>query len=100
MFMLIPLNGDDTQESTITSIEGRKTMAKIEFEGHEVTEVTFIDDIEAELAGGIDYLIVDNPDQEIDLYFEYDVEVLQCMPNATIDDIMEGFLFRTLREVS
>ncbi len=99
--MLIPLNGDNTQESTITSIEGRKTMAKLELEPNaEIIEITFIDDIDAALAGGIDYMIVDNPDQELDNFFDYEVDVLQCMPNSTIDDVLEGFLFRTLLEVS
>lgn len=100
MFMLVPLNGDDTQESTLTSIADRKTMALLELEDNaEVIEITFVDDIDKALAGGIDYLIVDDPDQELDDYYDYQVYVLQAMPNSTLEDILEGFLFRTLRDV-
>lgn len=100
MFMLIPLNGSDTQESTVCAIDKRQAMALLELESNaEVIEINFVDDIDAALAGGVDYLIVDNPKQELDDFFDYEVDVLECMPGSTIDDVLEGFLFRTLREV-
>ena len=100
MFMLVPLNGDNTQESTITSLDGRKAMAKLELEDNaEVIDITFITDIDDALNSGIDYLIVDSFEQDIDNYLDYNVEVLQCMPNSDIDDVLEGFIFRTLREM-
>ena len=100
MFMLIPLNGDNTQESTIASLDGRKFMAKLELEDNaEIIEITFITDIADALNSGIDYLVVDDFEQNLEDYLDYNVEVLQCMPNSAIDDILEGFIFRTLREM-
>ena len=88
MFMLVPLSGDNTQESTITSLDSRKFMAKLELEDNaEVIEITFITDIDAALNSGIDYLIIDSFEQDLENYLDYNVEVFtnDQIPGLTKD---------------
>ena len=100
MFMLVPLNSDDVQEGQITDLEGCKHLCLLELEENgEVIETTFAKDVDSALASGLDYLVINGPTLENEDFFDYNVSVLQCMPNSTLEDILEGFLFRTLQEV-
>lgn len=98
--MLVPLNSDDVQEGQITDLEGCKHLCLLELEENgEVIETTLASDVDSVLASGLDFLVINGPNLDNEDFFDYNVAVLQCMPNSTLEDILEGFLFRTLQEV-
>ena len=100
MFMLIPLDSDNVQEGVIADLEGCKHLCVVEIEDNgEIIETTFAKDVDSVLASGLDFLILNTQTLENEDFWDYNVSVLQCMPGSGIDDILEGFIFRTLQEV-
>lgn len=103
MLILVPLSKEDTQEGVVVSLNEASTMAEITMENSSVVEINFYNgDIEEKLqTGEVVYLVISDLNDDVELFFDYNVGVLSIdEPNATIDDVTEAFMFRTLRDVN
>ena len=97
--ILIPLSGDNTQESTTCSIDDCKHFAQVEIdESNTIVEIVFNSTYEPYL-GMCEYLVVDNPEQDFEDFEDYEMGILLCEPKSNIDDIVEGYIFRSLHEI-
>ncbi|KIM09278.1 MAG: hypothetical protein KU28_01180 [Sulfurovum sp. PC08-66] len=100
MTMLLGLNSDSYDEAQIARLDVAEAKVVVHFEPNgEIISIDACDDVEAQLMSGLDYVVIDDTRQALESFREYDVTVLECPRGATIDDVMEGYLFRTLREV-
>lgn len=99
MLLLLPLNGDDTQESELVSIHDAIYWATVEVEEGRVIEINFYTDRSA-IEGFLDAVIVISNYEPVMEFIDNQMMVLVAHYQRTIDDIVEAYLFRELHDLS
>lgn len=99
MLLLLPMNGDDTQESELTGILTATHWATVEVEEGKVVEINFYTD-RTQIDGWLDAVIVTNNYEPVMEFIDNQMMVLVAHTQRTIDDIVEAYLFRELHDLS
>lgn len=99
MLLLLPMDGDDTQESELTGILSATHWATVEVEEGRVVEINFYTD-RSEIEGWLDAVIVTNNYEPIMEFIDNQMMVLVAHTQRTIDDIVEAYLFRELHDLA
>lgn len=99
MLLLLPMDGDDTQESELTGILSATHWATVEVEEGRVVEINFYTD-RSEIEGWLDAVIVTNNYEPVMEFIDNQMMVLVAHTQRTIDDIVEAYLFRELHDLS
>lgn len=99
MILLLPMNGDDTQESQLTGILSAEFWATVEVEEGRVIEINFYKD-RSQIETHCDAVIVTNNYEPVMEFLDQQMMVLVAHTQRTIDDIVEAYLFRELHDLS
>jgi len=99
MVLLLPMNGDDTQESELVSINEAIFWATVEVEEGRVIEINFYTD-RSTIETPCDAVIVISNYEPIMEFLDQQMMVLVAHTQRTIDDIVEAYLFRELHDLS
>jgi len=99
MLLLLPMNGDDTQESELVSINEVTHWATVDVEEGRVVEINFYTD-RTQIDGWLDAVIVTNNYEPVMEFIDNQMMVLVAHTQRTIDDIVEAYLFRELHDLS
>ena len=99
MILLLPMDGDDTQESELTGILSASFWATVEIEEGRVIEINFYQD-RSEIETLCDAVIVTNNYEPVMEFLDQQMMVLVAHFQKTIDDIVEAYLFRELHDLS
>lgn len=99
MLLLLPMNGDDTQESELTGILTASHWATVEVEEGKVVEINFYTD-RTQIDGWLDAVIVTNNYEPVMEFIDNQMMVLVAHTQRNIDDIVEAYLFRELHDLS
>ena len=98
MFILLPMDGDDTQESKLSPIFEAKKWALLETGEGQIIEIRFYDTRE-EIEEWIEALVVVNDYEPVMNFIEEQVMVLVAHTQRTIDEVFEAFLFKELMDM-
>ncbi len=99
MILLLPLNGDDTQESELTGVLSAVFWATVEVEEGRVVEINFYTD-RTQIDPVPDAVIVTNNYEPVMEFLENQMMVLVAPYQRTIDEIVEAYLFRELHDLA
>lgn len=99
MLLLLPMNGDDSQESELVSIHETTHWATVEVEEGRVIEINFYTD-RTQIEGWPDAVIVTGNYEPVMEFIDNQMMVLVAHFQRTIDDIVEAYLFRELHDLS
>jgi len=99
MVLLLPMNGDDTQESELTGILSALFWATVEVEEGRVIEINFYTD-RSTIETPCDAVIVTNNYEPVMEFLDQQMMVLVAHSQRTIDDIVEAYLFRELHDLA
>lgn len=99
MLILLPLDGDDTQESQLVSLNDVKKWGTILIEEGEVVEIKFYDSREA-IEEWVEAVVVISDAEHVWPFQEEQIMVLVAHTQRSIDDIVEAFLFRELHDLA
>jgi len=99
MLILLPLDGDDTQESQLVSLNDVKKWGTILIEEGEVVEIKFYDSREA-IEEWVEAVVVISDGEHVWPFQEEQIMVLVAHTQRSIDDIVEAFLFRELHDLA
>jgi predicted Fe-Mo cluster-binding NifX family protein len=99
MILLLPMDGDDTQESQLTGILSVSFWATVEIEEGRVIEINFTKNRE-EIECFVDAVIVKNNYEPVMEFIDQQMMVLVAHTQQTIDDVVEAYLFRELHDLA
>lgn len=99
MLLLLPMNGDDTQESELVSINDVSFWATVEVDEGRVIEINFYKD-RADIEGWLDAVIIVGNYEPVMEFIDGQMMVLVAHTQRTIDDIVESYLFRELHDLA
>lgn len=99
MVLLLPMDGDDTQESELTGVLTAAFWATVEIEEGRVIEINFYPD-RSVIETPCDAVIVTNNYEPVMEFLDQQMMVLVAHFQKTIDDIVEAYLFRELHDLS
>ena len=99
MLLLLPMDGDDTQESELSLILEAAFWATVEVEEGRVVEINFYKD-RSEIEGWLDAVIVKNNYEPVMEFIDQQMMVLVAHTQRSIDDIVEAYLFRELHDLA
>lgn len=99
MLLLLPMNGDDTQESELVSVYELVFWAMVEIEEGRVIEINFYKD-RSQIEGWIDAVIVVGNYEPVMEFINEQMMVLVAHTQRTIDDVVEAYLFRELHDLA
>jgi len=93
------MNGDDTQESQLVSINELSFWATVEIEEGRVIEINFYKE-RALIEGFLDAVIVVGNYEPVMDFIDEQMMVLVAHTQRTIDDVVEAYLFRELHDLA
>jgi hypothetical protein len=96
---MLPMNGDDTQESELVSINDALFWATVEVEEGRVIEINFCQD-RSQIDAMLDAVIVKSNYEPVMEFIDNQMMVLVAHTQRTIDDIVEAYLFRELHDLA
>ncbi len=99
MLLLLPMDGNDTQESQLVSLNEVKKWALMEIDAGAVVAIRFFDNRE-EIEEWIDAVVVISDSEYVWPFQEDNIGILVAHTQRYIDDIVEAFLFKELHEIS
>jgi len=99
MLLLLPMNGDDTQESELVGILSVTHWATVEVDEGQVVEIKFYTN-RSEIEGWLDAVIVTGNYEPVMEFIDQQMMVLVAHTQRTIDDIVEAYLFRELHDLA
>ncbi len=99
MILLLPMDGDNTQESELSSIASVAYWATVEIEEGRVVEINFYSD-RADIKEYCEAVVVTNNYESVMEFLEAQMLVLVAHTQRTIDDIVEAYLFRELHDLA
>ena len=99
MFILLPMDSDDTQEGKLVPLNDVKKWALINFDAGEVVEITYTDTRE-EIEELIEIVVVVSDNEYVWPFIENQIIVLVAHTQRSIDDVMESFIFKELHEMA
>ena len=98
MFILLPMNGKDEEESKLAPIFEAKAWALLEVGEGKIHNTTFFDTRE-EIKEWIEVIVVVNDYEPVMNFIEEQVMVLVAHTQRSIEDIFEAFLFKELMDM-
>lgn len=98
MKLLIPMDKDDTFQGQITDIFNATSWALIEMDGGNTKSVSFVSNYH-EVIDEIDTLVIKNEYEPIMEFVEHEVMVLVAHAQKTIEEIIEAYIFKELRDL-
>lgn len=99
MYILIPVDGTDTNLAKITPLANLKQWALVEFDAGSIQSINFYADRNQTGAEWIDFVILDNKFENYMDFMEEGMMVLVRRQEETIEDIIEAFKFKELDEI-
>ena len=99
MFILLPMDSDDTQEGKLVPLNDVKKWALIEFDAGEIIEIKYFDTRE-EIEELIEVVVVVSDNEYVWPFIENQIIVLVAHTQRSIDDVMESFIFKELHEMA
>lgn len=99
MILLLPMDGDDTQESELSGILSASFWATVEIEKGRVIEINFYQD-RSNIETLCDAVVVTNNYEPVMEFLDQQMMVLVAHFQKTIDDIVEAYLFRELHDLA
>lgn len=99
MLILLPMNGDDTQESELALIHDAAFWTTVEVEEGRVVEINFYRD-RSEIDAWLDAVVVISDYEPVMEFIEKQMMVLVAHTQRTIDDVVEAYLFRELHQLA
>ena len=99
MFLLLPLDGDDTQNAHLVPIHEAKKWALLKTTEGQIEEIEFFDSKE-DIDEWIDAVVVINDFEPVMDFIEMQTMVLVAHTQRTIDEIFEAFLFKELNDLA
>ena len=99
MLLLLPMNGNDPQESGLVSIFDAVQWATIEVEEGRLQEARFFTD-RSEIESLPDAIIVVSNYEPVMEFIDNQMMVLIAPHQRTIEDIVEAYIFRELHDLS
>jgi hypothetical protein len=99
MLVLLPLDGDNTQESKLVSLNDVKKWALLDISEGEVVEINFYDTRE-EIDERVEAVVVIGDYEYVWPFQEQQIMVLVAHTQRTIDEVVEAFLFKELNDLA
>ncbi len=99
MFIVLPMDSDDTQEGRLVALNDVKKWALIEFDAGEVIEIRYFDTREA-IEVPVDIVVVTSDNEYVWPFIEEQIIVLVAHTQRSIDEVMESFIFKELHELA
>ena len=99
MILLLPMNGDDLQESELSSILDAQFWFTVDIEEGRVKELK-VHKTRDEVSQLADAVIVKNNYEPVMEFIDQQMMVLVAPFQKTIDDIVEAYLFRELHDLA
>ena len=99
MYILVPMDSDNLQSSSICKINDAKSWAQVLLEEGKVTEVKHSADKD-DFENFSEVLIVMDEQEYVWPFIELGMMILVAHTQRSMDDIMEAFLFRELNELT
>lgn len=98
MYILLPMDSDDTQEGKVVPIAEVKKWAVLNVEEGQLVEVNFYDNKE-DVEEWIEVVVVTGNYEPVMEFLEQQIMVLVAHTQRTIDDVVEAFLFKELHDM-
>lgn len=98
MKLLIPMDGDNAQESEITKVLEANKWAEVVVEEGQVVECNFHDKWE-DITPWPEAIVVNNDHEPVMEFIEMSMMPLVAHTQQNIDDIVEAYLFRELHDM-
>lgn len=99
MILLLPMNGDNLDESELVGILSATHWATLEIEEGKVINTHFYSD-RSMIQGWLDAVVVTNNYEPVMEFIDHQIMVLVAHTQRTIEDIVEAYLFRELHDLS
>ena len=99
MTVLIPVDSTNRDECIIASIEENKSWAFVKLEEGKISEIEFVNRRE-EILEWIDAVVVINDQEYVWPFMDEGIIALVAPTQKSIDEIIEGFLFKDLHDFS
>ncbi len=99
MRLLVPMDSEDVQEASLVKIQDAKVWAQLVIEDGELVEVNHAESWEA-FEQMSDYVVVVDSGEYVWPFIEYNMLPLVAPYQRSIDDIVEGYLFKELHELA
>ncbi|MBN2896009.1 MAG: hypothetical protein JXK05_09000 [Campylobacterales bacterium] len=99
MRLLLPMDGDDAEESRLVALADVQRWAVLEIEEGQVRESLFVEDRSA-IEEGADAVVVCSDNEYVWPFLDEQMMVLVAHTQRSIDDIVEAYLFRELHELA
>ncbi|PLY16677.1 MAG: hypothetical protein C0628_00055 [Sulfurimonas sp.] len=99
MYILIPMDGENIQEASLTKINEGKVWAQVLLEEGKIQEISYNKNRD-EFENFSEVLIVMDDNEYVWPFIELGMMVLVAHAQRSIDEIVEAFLFRELNELS
>jgi len=99
MYLIIPMNGEDIEESKLTKINDAKVWAQIQIEDGKLVDTKF-----APTSDGFEAfseaIVVGDDNEYVWPFMELSMMVLVAHTQRYIEDIVEAYLFKELHDLA
>ena len=99
MLLLIPMNSEDVQEASITSVMEAKVWAQLRIEEGELVEVLHNAKYDG-FSSWSEAVVVKSDGESVMDFINMSMIVLVAHTQKTIDEIVEAYLFRELHDLA
>jgi hypothetical protein len=99
MVLLLPMNGEDCEESHLVGILSATHWATIEIDEGRLIDTHFYSD-RTRIEGCLDAVVVTHNYEPVMEFIDNQMMVLIAPTQRTIEDIVEAYLFRELHDLS
>jgi len=99
MYILVPMNSEDVEEASITTLDDVKIWAQLLIEAGELVEVNHNADKDG-FKNFSEAVIVVNDNEYVWPFMEKSMMVLVAHTQKSIDDIVEAYLFKELHDLA
>jgi len=99
MYLLLPMDSNDTEEAKLTKIEDVKFWAQMLIEDGKLVDIKFSEDKDA-FDNFSEAVVVINDNEYVWPFMEMSMMVLVAHTQRYVDDIVEAFLFKELHDLA
>ena len=99
MYLLLPMDGNDIEESKLTKIDDAKFWAQMVIEDGKMVDIKFNEDKDA-FDNFSEAVVVVDDNEYVWPFMEMSMMVLVAHTQRYIDDIVEAFLFKELHDLA
>ncbi len=99
MFILLPMDSDDTEESKLTKLEDVKVWTQLEIEEGKVVNTLTLPDKDS-FENFSECVVVANDNEYVWPFMEMSMIVLVAHTQRSIEDIVEAYIFKELHDLA